>query len=59
MYVGKLGLVYCGVRDGTVAPGGFGHDIVLTTLIWRNRPDFLWQWIRYIASGLWRWMYVY
>ena len=41
MDVGMLGLVYCGVGSGTVAPGVSGYNIALDTLTWRTRPRFL------------------
>ena len=41
MDVGILGLVYCGVRAGTVAPGVLGHNIALAASTWRTGPWFL------------------
>ena len=41
MYVGMLGLVYCGVGAGTVAPGVLGHDIALAASTWRTGPWFI------------------
>ena len=36
-----LGLVYCGVGAGTVAPGVSGCDITLDTSTWRTGPWFI------------------
>ena len=40
MDLGVLGLIYCGIRAGTVAPGVSGSDITLSVLIWRTGPWF-------------------
>ena len=38
---GMLGLIYFGVRAGTVATGVLGRDIALVASIWRYEPWFL------------------
>ena len=41
MNEGMLGLIYFGVRAGTVAIGVLGCDIALVASIWRSEPWFL------------------
>ena len=41
MDVGILGLIYCGIRAGTVAPGVSGRNITLAASIWRTDNWFL------------------
>ena len=41
MDVGKLRLIYRGVRSRTVVPGVSGRDIALAALIWRTGPWFI------------------
>ena len=41
MDAGMLGLIYCGIRDGTVTLGVLGRNIVLAVSIWRTGPWFI------------------
>ena len=39
--IGMLGLIYCGVGYGIVAPGVLGRNMALSASTWRTGPWFL------------------